>query len=30
MSNRRVVITGAGAISPLGNDWPSVKEKLLT
>ena len=30
MSNRRVVITGAGAISPLGNDWPSVKEKLLS
>ena len=27
---RRVVITGFGAISPLGNDWPSVKAKLLS
>lgn len=25
---RRVVITGVGAISPLGNDWPSVLAQL--
>lgn len=29
MSNkRRVVVTGFGAISPLGNDWESVSAKL--
>lgn len=27
---RRVVVTGFGAISPLGNDWASVKAKLLS
>ena len=26
----RVVITGAAGISPLGNDWPSIREKLLS
>ncbi|MCC7013985.1 MAG: beta-ketoacyl-ACP synthase [Planctomycetes bacterium] len=25
---RRVVVTGMGALSPLGNDWPSVRAKL--
>ena len=25
---KRVVITGMGAITPIGNDWPSVSEKL--
>lgn len=25
---KRVVVTGVGAISPLGNDWPSVSAKL--
>jgi 3-oxoacyl-[acyl-carrier-protein] synthase II len=29
-SRRRVVITGTGAISPLGNDWAGVREKLLS
>ena len=29
-ARRRVVITGIGAISPLGNDWDSVKAKLLS
>lgn len=28
MSKRRVVVTGFGALSPLGNDWPSVSAKL--
>ena len=29
MSNRkRVVVTGVGAISPLGNDWETVSRKL--
>lgn len=29
MSNKkRVVVTGFGAISPLGNDWESVSAKL--
>lgn len=28
MAARRVVITGAGAISPLGNDWASVHAQL--
>lgn len=27
---KRVVITGMGAITPLGNNWPSVAEKLKT
>lgn len=26
----RVVVTGFGAVSPLGNDWPSVRAKLLS
>jgi len=26
--NRRVAITGVGAISPLGNDWPTVRDRL--
>lgn len=30
MSEHRVVVTGFGAISPLGNDWMSVKEKILS
>lgn len=30
MKKRRVVVSGFGAISPLGNDWPSVKQKLLS
>jgi 3-oxoacyl-[acyl-carrier-protein] synthase II len=25
---RRVVVTGVGALSPLGNDWPTVFERL--
>ncbi len=25
---KRVVITGVGAISPLGHDWPTVRERL--
>jgi 3-oxoacyl-(acyl-carrier-protein) synthase len=25
---KRVVVTGAGTISPLGNDWPSVHLRL--
>ena len=25
---KRVVVTGFGAISPLGNDWESVSAKL--
>ena len=29
-SKPRVVITGFGAISPLGNDWSSVRAKLLS
>jgi len=29
MSPRRVVITGAGNISSLGNDWQQVKERFL-
>ena len=28
-SNRRVVITGAGNVSALGNDWQSIKTRLL-
>ena len=24
-SNRRVVVTGVNGISPLGNDWPSIR-----
>lgn len=27
---RRVVVTGVGALSPLGHDWPSVKARLQT
>ncbi|HEX5693217.1 MAG TPA: beta-ketoacyl synthase N-terminal-like domain-containing protein, partial [Arenimonas sp.] len=27
-SDRRVVVTGRGAISPLGHDWPSVLAHL--
>jgi len=27
---RRVVVTGIGAISPLGHDWPTVREHLLS
>ena len=30
MKERRVVITGAGGISPLGTDWESVKAKILS
>lgn len=30
MKEHRVVITGIGAISPLGNDWQSVRRKLLS
>ena len=26
--NKRVVVTGMSGISPLGNDWPSVRERL--
>ena len=30
MSNKkRVVVTGFGAISPLGNDWKTVSAKLM-
>ena len=25
---KRVVVTGVGALSPLGHDWPSVRERL--
>ncbi|WP_137937830.1 beta-ketoacyl-ACP synthase [Chitinivorax sp. B] len=28
--NRRVVITGMAGISPLGNDWPSIRAHLLS
>lgn len=28
MSCRRVVVTGIGALSPLGHDWPSVRARL--
>lgn len=28
MSKKRVVVTGFGAISPLGNDWETVRAKL--
>ena len=27
-ATRRVVVTGVGAISPLGNDWSSVEARL--
>ena len=27
--NKRVVITGMGGLSPIGNDWQTVKEKLI-
>lgn len=27
-AKRRVVVTGMAGISPLGNDWPSIREKL--
>lgn len=30
MKEHRVVITGFGAISPLGNSWSAVREKLLS
>lgn len=30
MAARRVVITGAAGISPLGNDWPSIEAHLRT
>ncbi len=30
MMNRRVVITGMAGISPLGNDWPSIRAHLLS
>ncbi|PAL05006.1 beta-ketoacyl-ACP synthase II, partial [Staphylococcus hominis] len=26
--DRRVVVTGAAAISPLGHDWPSIRARL--
>jgi 3-oxoacyl-[acyl-carrier-protein] synthase II len=26
--NRRVVVTGMAGISPLGNDWPSIRQRL--
>lgn len=29
-SKRRVVITGIGALSPLGHDWATVRERLRT
>ena len=25
---KRVVVTGIGALSPLGHDWPTVRERL--
>ncbi len=28
MSGKRVVVTGIGALSPLGHDWPTVREHL--
>lgn len=28
--SHRVVVTGAGAVSPLGSDWPSIKATLLS
>lgn len=28
MSKKRVVVTGFGAVCPLGNDWPTVSAKL--
>lgn len=28
--NRRVVVTGMGGLSPIGNDWPSVRGNLLS
>ncbi|MGE5864252.1 MAG: beta-ketoacyl-ACP synthase [Rhizobacter sp.] len=27
--SKRVVVTGIGALSPLGHDWPTVRERLL-
>ena len=27
-TERRVVVTGAAALSPLGHDWPSIRERL--
>lgn len=29
-SKRRVVVTGVGALSPLGHDWSAVRERLRT
>ena len=29
MASRRVVVTGAAGISPIGSDWPSVRDRLL-
>jgi len=29
-SKRRVVVTGIGALSPLGNDWATVRSQLLS
>ena len=26
--NRRVVVTGMAGISPIGNDWPSIRQRL--
>ena len=27
--NRRVVVTGMAGISPLGNDWPAIRARLV-
>ncbi len=29
-ADRRVVVTGAAAISPLGHDWPTIEAHLRT
>lgn len=30
MTRRRVAVTGAGVISPIGSDWPSVREAMAS
>lgn len=29
MTNRRVVVTGAGGVTAFGSDWQQIREKLL-